>query len=162
MMNVITKLNQRWSKWLIIVIASGVAGSIVAGVLAHSTKQMIVVPFDAAKFAPLDAAHPTGNQFAMLWGDPGKGPSAMLVKFKKGVSSLHYHSTDYHLAVIQGTMKHWTEGEREEDAKPLEPGSYWFQPGKLSHADACLTDECLAFVYWLDKRDYIPAETPKK
>lgn len=86
----------------------------------------------------------------------------MLVRFKKGVSSLHYHSSDYHLAVLQGTMKHWTEGEREEDAKPLEPGSYWFQPANLSHADACPTDECLTFVYWLDKRDFKPAETRKK
>ena len=162
MMSVITRLNQRWSKWLIIVIASGLGGSIIAGVLTHSRKQMIVVPFDDAKFAPLDLEHPGGNQFAMLWGDPMKGPSAMLVKFKKGVSSLHYHSTDYHLAVIQGTMKHWVEREREEDAKPLEAGSYWFQPSKQPHADACLTDECLTFVYWLDKRDYIPAETPKK
>lgn len=157
-----TKLNQRWSKWLIVGIACGLGGSIIAGVLAHSTKQMIVVPFDAARFAPLDAAHPDGAQFEVLWGDPMKGPSAMLVKFRKGVSSLHYHSSDYHLALFQGTMKHWVEGEREEDAKPLEPGSYWFQPANLSHADACLTDECLTFVYWLDKRDYKPSGTPKK
>jgi len=160
-MSLITKLNQRWSKWLIVAIASGLGWSIFAGVLAHSTKQMIIVPFDAAKFAPLDPAHPSGNQFSALWGDPMKGPSAMLVKFKKGVSSLHYHSSDYHLAVLQGTMKHWAEGQREVDAKPLEPGSYWFQPANLSHADACLTDECLAFVYWLDKRDFMSAETQK-
>jgi quercetin dioxygenase-like cupin family protein len=147
---------------LIVAIACGLGCSIFAGVLAQSNKQMIIVPFDAARFAPLDAAQPNGLQFALLWGDPMKGPSAMLVRFKKGVSSLHYHSSDYHLAVLQGTMKHWTEGEREEDAKPLEPGSYWFQPANLSHADACLTDECLTFVYWLDKRDFKPAETRKK
>ena len=160
-MSVITKLDRRWSKWLIVAIASGLGGSIIAGVLAHSTKQMIVVPFDVAKFAPLDPAHPSGNQFAVLWGDPMKGPSAMLVKFKKGVSPLHYHSSDYHLTVLQGTMKHWAEGQREEDAKPLESGSYWFQPANLPHADDCLTDECLTFVYWLDKRDSTPAETRK-
>jgi quercetin dioxygenase-like cupin family protein len=123
---------------------------------------MVVVPVETTKFAPLDSAHPDGAQFAVLWGDPMKGPSAMLVKFKKGVSPLHSHSSDYHLSLLQGTMKHWAEGQREEDAKPLEPGSYWFQPANLSHADACLTDECLTFVYWLDKRDYKPSETPKK
>ena len=160
-MSVITKSNQRWSKWLVVAIASGLGGSIIAGVLAHSTKQMIVVPFDVAQFGPLDPAHPSGNQSSVLWGDPMKGPSAMLVKFKKGVSALHYRSSDYHLTVLQGTMKHWAEGQREEDAKPLGPGSYWFQPANLSHADACLTDGCLTFVYWLDKRDAIPAETHK-
>jgi len=147
---------------LIVAIACGLGGSIIAGVLAHSAKQMVVVPFGATKFAPLDPAHPDGAQFSVLWGDSTKGPSAMLVKFKKGASSLHYHSSDYHLSLLQGTMKHWAEGQREENAKPLEPGSYWFQPANLSHADACLTDECLAFVYWLDKRDYKPSETPKK
>ena len=161
-MSLITKLNQRWSKWSIVAITCGLGGTIIAGVLVHSTKQMIVVPFDAAKFTPLDAAHPSSAQLAVLSGDPLKGPSAMLVKFKKGVSSLHYHSSDYHLVLLQGTMKHWAEGKREEDAKALEPGSYWFQPGNLPHADACLTDECLTFVYWLDKRDFKPAEIPKK
>ena len=147
---------------MIVALACSVGGSIIAGVLAHSAKQMVVVPIEATKFAPLDAAHPDGAQFAVLWGDPAKGPSAMLVKFKKGVSSLHYHSSDYHLSLLQGTMKHWAQGEREEDAKLLQPGSYWFQPANLSHADACLTDECLTFVYWLDKRDYKRSETQKK
>jgi quercetin dioxygenase-like cupin family protein len=147
---------------LIVAVACGLGGSIIAEVLTHSAKQMIVVPFDAAKFTPLDPAHPSGAQFAVLSGDPMKGASAMLVKFKKGVSSLHYHSSDYHLALVRGTMKHWAEGEHEEDAEPLQPGSYWFQPGNLPHADACLTDECLAFVYWLDTRDYKSAETSKE
>jgi quercetin dioxygenase-like cupin family protein len=157
-----TKLNQRWTKWLIVALACGLGGSIIAGVLAHSTKHMVVVPVETTKFAPLDPAHPDGAQFAVLWGDPANGPSAMLVKFKKGVSPFHSHSSDYHLSLLQGTMKHWEEGQREEDAKPLEPGSYWFQPANVPHADACLSDECLTFVYWLDRRDYKPSGTTKK
>jgi quercetin dioxygenase-like cupin family protein len=86
----------------------------------------------------------------------------MLVKFNKGVGRPHYHSSDYHLSLLQGTMKHWAEGEREEDAQPLGPGSYWFQPGNQVHTDACLTDECLMFVYWPDKRDTKLGEPPKK
>jgi quercetin dioxygenase-like cupin family protein len=161
LMRYIASLNRGWTKWLIIGLVCGLGGFI-ATALAQTTKQMIVTPFQDARFVPLDAAQPEGSQLAVLWGDPAKGPSAMLVKFKKGVGRPHYHSSDYHLTLLQGTMKHWAEGEREEDAKPLGPGSYWFQPGSQVHTDACLTDECLMFVYWPDKRDTKLAETPRK
>ncbi len=157
-MRCIARLNRGWGKWLIIGLLCGLV--LMAGAFAQTTKQMIVVPFQDARFVPLDAAQP--GELAVLWGDPTKGSSAMLVKFKKGVGRPHYHSSDYHLTLLQGTMKHWAEGEREEDAKPLGPGSYWFQPGNQVHTDACLTDECVMFVYWPDKRDTKLAETQKK
>jgi quercetin dioxygenase-like cupin family protein len=128
-----------------------------ASVYAEEEKQMVVTPFQDAKFAPVDLAQPDGAQMAVLWGDPGKGPSAMLLKFKKGSNSLHLHSSDYHLVVIQGTMKHWKEGNQEADAESLSPGSYWFQPGNQAHAGSCLTDECIMFVKWEGKRDGRPA-----
>jgi hypothetical protein len=81
---------------------------------------------------------------------------------KKYGGSLHYHTSDYHLVLIQGTMKHWGGGTREPDAKPLGPGSYWFQPGKQPHGDSCLSDECLMYLHWAGKRDGIAAEQPKQ
>jgi quercetin dioxygenase-like cupin family protein len=86
----------------------------------------------------------------------------MLLKLKKYGGSLHFHSSDYHLVLLQGTMRHWAEGEQEAEAKPLGPGSFWFQSGNQAHGDSCLTDECLMFVKWEGKRDTKLAEAPKK
>ncbi len=124
-----------------------------AGALAMAEKEMVLVPFQEAKFVPLDPARPEGPKLAVLSGDPTAGPSAMLLKLQKAAGRLHFHTADYHLVLLQGTMKHWAEGTQEADAKPLSPGSYWFQPGNQTHGDTCLTDECLMFVHWSGRRD---------
>ncbi len=67
----------------------------------------------------------------------------MLLRMERSGGRLHYHSSDYHLAVIEGEMKHWARGEQEADAPVLGPGSYSFQPGGEAHADSCLADQCL-------------------
>jgi quercetin dioxygenase-like cupin family protein len=160
-MSVFAKLKRRYSKLLVVIMVCSLA-VFAAGVHADDKKQMVVTPFQDAKFVPLDPAQPDVAQIAVLWGDPAKGPSAMMLKLKKYGGSFHYHTSDYHLTLLQGMMKHWAEGEREADAKPLGPGSYWFQPGNQAHGDSCLTDECLMFIKWEGKRDAIPAEAPKK
>jgi quercetin dioxygenase-like cupin family protein len=154
------RLAQRYGSVLVGGTLCAVAG-FAAGVVAE-TKQMVVVPFQDAKFVPTDAKRPDGSQLAVLWGNPTTGPSATLLKLKKGGGGLHVHTSDYHLVLLQGTMKHWPEGIQETDAKPLGPGSYWFQPGNQAHGDACLTDECLMFVEWADKRDGRPAGKPSR
>jgi quercetin dioxygenase-like cupin family protein len=131
--------------------ACGAAG-LAAGVYAGAAGPMVVVPASEARFAPVDPARPDAAQMAVLWGDPQTGPSAVLLKFKKSNGPLHVHSSDYHLVVLQGTMKHWAEGQ-EAAARALEPGSFWFQPGNQAHGDACLSDECLMYVQWAGKRD---------
>lgn len=159
-MSFLAKLNHRYNKLLFAGMVCGVA-VLAASVHADDKKKMVVTPFQDAKFTPIDPARPDGPQLAVLWGDPEKGPSAMLLKLKKGASRLHIHTSDYHLTLLQGTMKHWAEGEQEAEAKPLGPGSYWFQPGGQAHGDSCLTDECVMFVKWEGKRDGKLAETPK-
>lgn len=77
----------------------------------------------------------------------------MLLKLTKGSIPLHTHSSDYHLVVLQGTMKHWGEEQLEADARVLGPGSYWYQPGNKIHGDSCLTDGCLVHILWAGKRD---------
>jgi hypothetical protein len=127
---------------------------------AVPTKEMVVTPFEQVKFVPIDPTKPNGNQIAVAEGDPASGPSSMYLQFKKGVNATHVHSSDYRLVVLQGTMKHWSKGQTEVTAKPLGPGGSWFQPGGKSHTDSCLTDVCVVFVVWSDKRDRRPA-TPE-
>jgi quercetin dioxygenase-like cupin family protein len=160
-MSFFAKLERHCGMFLIVAMVCGLA-VLAASVHADDKKQMVVTPFQDAKFVPLDPKQPDGPQFAVLWGDPAKGPSAMMLKLKKTEGRLHIHTSDYHLTLLQGTMKHWAEGEKEADAKPLGPGSYWFQPGNQAHGDSCLTDECLMFVKWEGKRDARLAEAPKK
>jgi hypothetical protein len=132
--------------------ACAVAG-VAAGVLAAEAEQLVVVPFEQAKFVAVDPARPDGPRLAVLWGDPATGPSAVLLKLKRSTGRLHVHSSDYHLAVLEGTVRHWAAGEKEEAARPLGRGSYWFQPGNQAHGDACLTDECVMFVHWTSRMD---------
>lgn len=120
---------------------------------AASGQSMIVTSFEEAKFVPSNPDNPNGTQIAVLKGDPATGPSTMLMRFKKGGSPPHIHSSDYQLVVIEGTMKHLSAKQKEADGKPLGPGSYWFQPGEEAHADVCLADECLMYIVWSGKRD---------
>lgn len=157
-MNFLAGFRQIYSKFLIVGVLCASAGFAI-GILANDKKQMIVIPFEEAKFVAIAPAQPDGPQMAVLSGDPAKGSSAILLKFQKSAGRLHYHTSDYHLVLLKGTMKHWAAGEKESEAKVLEPGSYWFQPGNQAHADSCLTDECLMFINWADKRDAKLAET---
>src|SRR5262245_14679075 len=154
-------LKQRYGRLLLLGTVCGLA-VFAAGVHADDKKQVAKKSFQDAKFVPLDPEKPDVAQIAVLMCDPARGPSAMLLKFKKGGGVLHTHTSDYHLTVIQGTMKHWLKGELEADAKPMGPGSYWFQPGKLAHGNSCLSDECVMFIKWEGKRDVKLAEEPKK
>ncbi len=112
-----------------------------------------VVAFEDLRWPPVDLTRPGQMLSSVLWGDPRSGPSAMYLKLPKGTLPLHLHTADYHLLVVQGSMKHWGPGEDERAARPLGPGSYWFQAGGEVHADACLSDECLVYLVWSGIRD---------
>ena len=119
-----------------------------------------VVTAEAARFVPADPARPEGAAIAVLRGNPDTGPSDMLFRIRPGPGTLHVHSADYRLVVIEGVMKHLAAGETEADVPSLGPGSYWFQPGGVAHADTCLTETCLIFISWSGARDarvYEPA-----
>lgn len=126
---------------------------------AATGSTLVVTPFEKAKFVPMNPKRPDGAQIAVLWGDPTTGPSAALLKYPKSDSgSMHSHTSDYHLVVLEGKAKHWAKGEPEASAPLLGPGSYWFQPGKQPHADTCLSDHCLMFIKWSGKEDAMAAE----
>lgn len=134
------------------------SGAFALGAFAASGKQMVLTPFADAKFEPVDPKNPGGARIAVLSGDPSSGPSAMLMEFGKNTGRMHVHSSDYHLVVLEGTMKHTVPGEVEADAPALGRGSYWFQPGNDPHADTCLSEKCLMFITWAGKRDARLAE----
>jgi quercetin dioxygenase-like cupin family protein len=113
----------------------------------------IAVPYGDVRFRSLSPGVPDGPEIAVLRGDPATGPSTMLMKMRKAAGRLHVHTVDYELVVIEGTMKHWRAAEDEASARPLGPGSYWFQPGGAAHADSCVTDVCVMYITWAGPRD---------
>jgi quercetin dioxygenase-like cupin family protein len=127
---------------------------------APAAPPMIVTPREEARFVPMDPKRPDVGQQAVLWGDPATGPSTMLMRFGRSSGKFHLHSSDYHLIVLEGTMKHWGAGESEATAKELRPGSYWYQPGNIAHADSCLSESCLMYVQWSGRSDSRPAPMP--
>ncbi|HKE15755.1 MAG TPA: cupin domain-containing protein [Kofleriaceae bacterium] len=145
--------------WIVGVVCA-VAG-LATGAMAGGQKASVIVPIADAKFMPMDPAMPAGPAVAALDGDPTKGKSSVLLKLKKGSAPLHIHSADYHAVLVSGQTKHWDKGQDEKSAKTLGPGSYWFQPGKQPHGDACLTDECIIYVTWAGKMDMKLADAPK-
>jgi hypothetical protein len=74
-------LKRRLAKFLLNGIASGLV-VLAGGVDADDKKQMIVTAFEDATFVPVDPARPD-TQMAGLWGDPGKGPSTLLLKSRR-------------------------------------------------------------------------------
>jgi quercetin dioxygenase-like cupin family protein len=122
----------------------------------------VVTAWEDAKFVAVVPGRPDSPEFAVLWGDPRTGPSAMHIRLRKGALPMHVHSSDYHLVVLQGTLKHWEPGETEDQARPLGPGSHWFQPGNVPHADSCLSETCVAYLVWSGPHDGRPAETAGK
>jgi hypothetical protein len=132
-----------------------------AGTAHGSEPRPAVVPYDEARFVPLDPKRPEGPRIAVLWGDPQAGPSAMLMRFGRGGGRLHLHTADYDLVVLEGSVKHWPEGESEAGAPLLGRGSYWHQPGGQAHADACMVDECTVFLRWSGPHDARLAKTPE-
>ena len=129
------------------------AAALLAFAVQTAPMQEPPVPYDAARFTPLNPAAPDGPAIAVLRGDPRTGPSDMLMRFGPGEPAMHIHTADYRLVVLSGEMKHWSPGVCEEDAPVLGPGSYWMQAGGQPHADRCLSETCVMFISWSGARD---------
>ena len=132
----------------------GALGSI--AVARSSSPQMIVRPVGTLHYVVEYPDQQSSPAISVVRGDPAKGPISMLIRMKKSVLPMHSHSTDYQAVVVQGTMKHWAKGEDEAKAPRLGPGSWWYQPGKQVHTDACLDDECVIYVHNTGPLDTIP------
>ncbi|MEM6793074.1 MAG: hypothetical protein AAF725_03790 [Acidobacteriota bacterium] len=120
--------------------------------LPDSEAVMRVIPVGEAlqrEFRPLYEARPDGPRLLVLEGDPKSGPSLTLFRYGRnytGSGTLHFHTHDYHLWLIDGELKHWDEAGSQETAPILRPGSYVYQPADLPHAANCLSARCTAYV----------------
>ena len=93
---------------------------------------------------------------AVLWGDPLKDvDTGFLIRFPPGATSPpHLHSADYWGVTISGTMRHWTVGESEADAKALPAGSYQMLPARVPHVSKCDPGaECVVLMHMNAKFD---------
>jgi hypothetical protein len=111
------------------------------------------------KWQPLDPKNAGGPQIAVVWGDPTKGPHALLLKLPAGFKSgVHAHTADYASIVVQGAPTH---GNTEADAKPQAVGTTWTQTGKQMHFNSCTgKEDCILFVSNAGVFDFIPQAPP--
>ena len=100
-----------------------------------------------------------GPPMAMLWGDMQTGPHAFLLKVPVGfINEPHTHDADYRLIVLEGSGKHWVEGETMEEVEVVTEGGHWFQPAGQVHTDANAGDtEALVLVIVDGPFSYNPA-----
>lgn len=92
------------------------------------------------------ADNPGGPEIALLAGDPAEeGFYLLRARFRPGVtSSPHYHSTERHVTVIQGTWYTGTDDSYDMDkAVPLGPGSYMMHPAGAIHYDGAKDEEVI-------------------
>jgi quercetin dioxygenase-like cupin family protein len=119
----------------------------------------LVAP-SSLQYQPLMPGQP-GPEVAFVHGDMKSGGAFFLRVPPGGKPGIHTHTSDYHAMVVSGAPKHWLVGG-DAKAKPLAPGSYWFQPGGQPHGDECTgKDPCVLFVVMPGAFDFTPAPKAK-
>jgi len=92
---------------------------------------------------------PQGPEFGFVVGRfDDKHPASLFIKFPAGADSgWHVHDEDYEAVVIKGLFSAQQQGEEQ---KSLPVGSYFSQPGRKNHRNACLKEggDCLVFVHF--------------
>jgi quercetin dioxygenase-like cupin family protein len=130
--------------------APAAAAPLAAKVAAKPVKKTaILIPAADVKWESMAGAPEGGPQFAFVLGSmTGKTPASFFLKMPVGASSgLHTHTSDYQATVISGTVTDQLEGEADDTAKPMGPGSWWWQPAKEKHLNRCVSSEpCVVFV----------------
>ncbi|WP_267140046.1 cupin domain-containing protein [Anianabacter salinae] len=118
----------------------------------------IRVPADQVAFAPFPAP---GVRSVALYGGVGTGmPTAMTSLLDPAAYEVlpHTHTHGYWAMVVKGRMQHWQLSEPDRGPDLL-PGSYWFQPGGVPHAEDCLGPEvCQVFVVFDAPADFTPVQ----
>lgn len=96
----------------------------------------VLVSADGVKWGPVPPVLPSGAQFAVLLGDPGKeGPYVVRVKAPDGYRlPPHWHPQDEYVTVLSGAF-HVGMGETFDASKgeTLLPGSFVSAPAGMRH-----------------------------
>jgi quercetin dioxygenase-like cupin family protein len=116
-----------------------------------------ITAYEDLQFGPIAPDSPV--QVAVLWGDPGSGPAAVMVRFPEGYEEpWHAHSSTYHAVLVKGEFQSRSKGDGDSTAV-YGPGSYAVQPGGAAHREVNGGDgEMVALVYFEGPIDFIPAE----
>lgn len=140
---------------LVVFLAGFLAPNAMAQTKAPAKKATVLK--SAADLKWTDVPNVTGAQQAVLWGNPQKGPSGFLVKFKGGTEvGLHSHTADMRSVVISGTVVITVEGQ---GPKELVAGSYASEPGGSKHTTACKAGaDCMFLVQAAGVFDIVMAE----
>jgi predicted ATPase len=124
----------------------------------QSPEAQVRVPAGQVAFAPFPAP---GVQSVALYGGVGTGqPTAMTSLLDPATYEVlpHTHEHGYWAMVVKGRMQHWELSEPDRGPDLL-PGSYWFQPGGVPHAEDCLRSEiCQVFVVFDEAADFTPVQ----
>ena len=110
---------------------------------------------DAIPWKPVDPKNHPGLEMFVVWGNPNRGASMILLKFPAGTDvGWHWHTAAYQGVVIQGKHTHTFKGAAPQTGGP---GSVWSQPARQVHDDKCEDGaECIIVAYFHGKRDFMP------
>jgi quercetin dioxygenase-like cupin family protein len=125
-----------------------------AGAKAGATQGTFTTS-DAIPWKPADPKKPDGVQMFVVWGNPNKGASEILLKFPAGTDvGWHWHTAAYQGVVIQGKFTHTFKGAAPQTGGP---GSVWSQPARQVHDDKCEEGaDCIVAALFHGKLDFKP------
>jgi hypothetical protein len=150
-------LSIKWPKSGVIACALAASAALSAQAQAPQVPEggVRVEAADVA-FAPLPI--PGASSFALYGGTDTGLPTAMTSQLDPATYQVlpHSHTHGYWAMVVKGRMQHW-EMSQPDRGPDLLPGSFWFQPGGVPHAEDCLGPEiCQVFVVFDEPADFIP------
>jgi quercetin dioxygenase-like cupin family protein len=117
-----------------VLLLCGLTGSLLAQ--GADTGGMTYASAATSKFGNMPGL-PECMTLAVQRGDPSKGPSVILIRFKAGcVVPWHWHTANEALIMVSGSGK-----AEMKDGKPMpmHPGDYLFLPGKGIHQFTAVT-----------------------
>ncbi len=104
--------------------------------VAQDANKMAFAPAAKSKFINMPVL-PQCMTVAVQHGDPSKGPSVLLLKFKAGcVVPWHWHTANENLMLVSGTARAEMKGEQPISVRS---GDYVYLPGKSVHQFTALT-----------------------
>ena len=107
----------------------------VAALAQESGQLPVATKLTAAKFATLPNV-PDCFTVAVERGDPGKGPSSVLVKLAPSCDSrTHWHSADASVLVVSGIPELEMQGEKTAS---MVQGDFFFMPAHHIHRERCV------------------------
>ena len=139
-----------------LIVSAVAALTVVASVgVAHAQKdkQVVHVSSSSATYKPSPMG---GVSMQVLRGDPDKGPHATFTKFDPGYDAgMHTHTNDVSIVVIKGAYLY----KDEAGEKRVGPGEYLLVPGGHKHwSGGDKTEDALFYQEGSGKFDLTPAK----